>query len=234
MNCRAVFGALSAKNSMVIGPAAVSSTARYPPSSGAVSVDERLGGRVAERDVVDRDAFGRDTLVVHRHLRDLLQYLDAVGHLPEYRVLVVERRLIGEDDEELRAGTIGPSGHQHRGHRTACHLRRARFRLDEVLPAGAVERALRRILAERIAPLHHPEPHGAMEDRAIVAAVRRELHEIRGLTWRRLRQQVDDECALARLDDGLLRPGLSDHGPAEAGHYRSGNPDSGNPGSVWL
>src|SRR5206468_4148887 len=78
------------------------------------------------------------------------------------------------------------------------------FGLDEVLPAGAVERALRRILTERIAPLHHPEPHGAMEDRAVVAAVRRELHEIRGLIRRRLRQQVDGERALARLDDGLL------------------------------
>ena len=53
------FGRLVGKNSIVIGPALVSSTARYAPSSCARFGDERLGRRVANRDVPDLDALGR-------------------------------------------------------------------------------------------------------------------------------------------------------------------------------
>ena len=71
----------------------------------------------------DLDALGRDPFVVHRRLGDLLQHLDAVGDVAEHGVLVVEGRLIGEDDEELGAGAVGRAGHEHRRHRPARQTR---------------------------------------------------------------------------------------------------------------
>jgi len=53
--------------------------------------------------VPDVDALSRDAFIVDGDLGDLLKHLDAVGDAAEHRVLIVERRLIGEHDEELGA-----------------------------------------------------------------------------------------------------------------------------------
>ncbi len=75
--------------------------------------DERLGGRVADRHVANVDALGGDAFLVHRRFGNLLQHLDAVGDVPEHAVLIIERRLIGQDDEELRAGAVGFARDEH-------------------------------------------------------------------------------------------------------------------------
>ena len=61
------------------------------------------------------------------------------------------------------------------------------------------------ILRQRIAALHHSVQDHPVKDRAVVAALGRDLHEVRGLIRRRLGRQVDDERAGGRLDDRLLR-----------------------------
>jgi hypothetical protein len=91
------------------------------------------------------------------------------------------------------------------GDRSARHLRRARFRLHHVQPAGAIQCAFRRIPGQRIAALDHPVFHDAVKHRPVVAAVTGELHEMRHLIRRRLRREIDDERAGGRVDDGLFR-----------------------------
>ncbi len=159
--------------------------------------DEWLGRRIADRHVADLDPLGDGALLVDRRLGDLLQHLDPVRDVREHGVLVVERRLIGEHDEELRPRAVGLARHEHGRHRSARHLRRTRFGLHHVLSARAVQRSLGRVLRQRIAALDHAVFHGPMECRAVVRALRCELHEVGGLVRRRRRIEIQDEDSRA-------------------------------------
>jgi hypothetical protein len=50
--------------------------------------------------------------VCRRPGRDLLRPVAAAGDTGEHRVLAVERRLIGDDDEELGAGAVAIARHE--------------------------------------------------------------------------------------------------------------------------
>ena len=168
---------------------------------------ERLGlrrRRIPNRDMPDLDALGGPAFAVDRRLGDLLHDLHAVIDLAENGVLTAERRLVDDDDEELRSGAIRPARHQDRRHRPAGHLRRTRFGLDRVLPARAVQTSLGRVFGQRIAALHHAELHHPVKRRAVVATGLRLLHEVGDLIRRRFRRQVDDERTERGVDDGLL------------------------------
>jgi hypothetical protein len=129
--------------------------------------------------------------------------------LTEDGVLIGQRRLIREEDEELIAGAVWLARDQDGGHRPAGERRGPRLGLHHVLSACAVLRALGRILRERVASLHHPVPHHRVKRRAVVAPFLRDFREIRHLVRRRLGRQIDDERAERGFNDGLLRSCLS-------------------------
>jgi len=126
-------------------------------------VRKRLRRRVADRRVPNLDALGRHALLVHRGFRNLLQHFDAVGQVAEYRVLVVERGLVGKHDEELRAGAVGSAGHEDRGHRSRVIFGARASALIAFRPPVPYSARFAGILRQRIAALHHPVFHDAME-----------------------------------------------------------------------
>ena len=79
----------------------------------------RLRGLVANRDLVDDDAIDREALVVDGGLRNLLRDQHAFDDAREDRVIAVEARLIGDGDEELRAGAVGLAGNLRGRHGAA-------------------------------------------------------------------------------------------------------------------
>ena len=117
MNWRTVFGALSVKNSIVIGPSLVSSTARYDAELRDVSVTNGSGGvsRIVTRRISTRSVASPAASTGVAEIFE--QHLHAVRDVAEDAVLAVERRLIGQHDEELRAGAVGLARDGHRSHR---------------------------------------------------------------------------------------------------------------------
>ncbi len=70
--------------------------------------------------------------------------------------------------------------------------------------AGAVLRRLRRILRDRIAALDDAHRDHAMERRPVVGALARARDEVRDVVRRRVRQQVEHDRPVRRLEHGLL------------------------------
>ncbi len=130
-------------------------------------------------------------------------------HATEHGELIVERRLIAHAQEELRARGIRLARLQHGRHRAARVLlrdspERAPSGFNTPKPARAVERLLRRILRQRIAALHDPPEHRAMERRPRVRALLGQLHEVADVIRRALGQQLNHDRAGRGLDDSLL------------------------------
>ena len=110
--------------------------------------------------------------------------------------------------KELRAAAVGIPAADDRRHRAARVLLRVPLGSKHAEPARAVRIGLRRILRQRIAALHDPLPHDAMERRPRVRSVLRVLDEEPDVIRRGLRKQVDDDRAEIGLDHGLLVPHL--------------------------
>src|SRR5688572_25981431 len=104
-------------------PIEVSITARCFDNSSGVSATNGsgTGAGFANRDLLDLDALARDRHV-GGHRRDLLRDVDAFGHPREHRVLTVERRLVRDADEELRAGAVAAARYEDGRHGAACVL----------------------------------------------------------------------------------------------------------------
>ena len=147
---------------------------------------------------------------VGRHLGDLLRDVEPLDHAPEHRELPVERRLIRDADEELRAGAVRLARPQHRRHRAADVLQVVGAELQDAEPAGAVLRLLRRILRQRIAALDQAAQDGAVERRAVVGALLGQLHQVADVIGRGVGQQLDHDVAEAGRDDRLLVAHLLD------------------------
>src|SRR5215831_12957148 len=174
-----------------------------------------FGGRrgkrhgIGSRRVADGDArhlypLAHAPLGVRRRRRDLLHHFQALDDAPENRELPAERELIGDGDEELRAGAVRLARLQYRGDCAAGQWRRVELGAQHPEAARAVECLLRWILRQRIASLDDPHLDRAMERRPIVGALAGQLDEVADMIRRDVGQQLDDERALRRLDDGLL------------------------------
>ncbi len=122
----------------------------------------------------------------------------------EHRVLPVERWLIGNADEKLRAGAVGPIRNQHRRHRAARVLLLVDLGLQAIQAAGAVATLGIGILRQRIAALDDALTNHAVEDGAVVAAVARGLDEVRDVIGRAIGEQVEHDRSRGRFDHRLL------------------------------
>ena len=192
---------------MVIGPAEVSSTARYARSASTRLGAERLGlrrRRVANLDRGNLDALVDDAFGRRGRLGNLLHDIHAFGDPAEDSELPAQRRLVGHADEELRAAAVRLVGLQHRGDRAA----RRRLAVDlgpqHTQSSGAIKLRLRRILRERIAALDDPQPDHPVKRRPLVGPLARQLDEVADVVRREIGPQVDDERPGRRVNDRLL------------------------------
>lgn len=55
------------------------------------------------RNLLNNDLLLRSRLLVHRHLLNIVQYLQALQHFPKNRILPIEMRRGRKGDEELTA-----------------------------------------------------------------------------------------------------------------------------------
>ena len=194
-NARTCSGALSGKNSIVIGPSGGLEHGAVGASVSGVSVlnGSGSGGGVSRIATDTISMLGRHPFRRRRRLRDLLDDVHALGDAAEDRVLAGQRRLIGHADEELRPAAVGLARLQHRRHRAARRRLAADLGLQHTQPAGAVQLRLRRILRQRIAALDDAQPDHAVKGRSVVGPFAGELHEVADMIRREIRAQVDHE-----------------------------------------
>ena len=115
----------------------------------------------------------------------------------------VEPRLVDDADEELRAAAVGLAGDHHRGDGPPRVPLRVELGRDEAQAAAAVHVPAGRILRQRVAALHDPVPHHAVEDRAVVLPRLGQRDEQPDVVRCVLGQQVDDDGAEVRLEHAL-------------------------------
>jgi hypothetical protein len=168
--------------------------------------DERFRDR--SRPITNRDSLDLDALGWNGRLRgnrgDLLRHADALGDAREDGVLPIERRLIGDGDEELRAAAVPITGHEHRRHSAARVLLGVALEAQHAEPALPVLRRLTGILRQRIPALDDAHGDYTVERRAVVGALARARHEMRDVVRRRVVQQVENDGPVARLEHGLF------------------------------
>jgi hypothetical protein len=118
--------------------------------------------------------------------------------------LTLDVRLIGDVDEELRAGAVTIVRHQHRRHRATRLRFGARLCLQDAQPTRPVQVAPGRVLGERITTLNDSVLDRAVERRPVECAVGGELDEIGDMVRGSVRKQIDHDGARRRFDDRLL------------------------------
>jgi hypothetical protein len=153
--------------------------------------------------VVNRAATGA-AVRVRGLLRDLLGHLESLDHAGEHRVLAVEDRLVDQADEELRAGAVRLVGAEGRRDSALRVLLAAVLRAQDAETAAAVLGAFCRVLGQGIPALDDAVLDQPVERRPVVGAGAGPLdevaHVVRGGLW----QQLQDDLAEVRGDDGLL------------------------------
>src|SRR2546422_4894450 len=108
--------------------------------------------------------------------------------------LVVELKLIGDADEELRSGARGLTWKNRRDDGSLLESDAADLRLEaEIESASAVPGAGLRILRLRVAGLDNAVRDHAVKRRAVVKALPRKLDELPDMIWRLVGIELHDE-----------------------------------------
>ena len=139
---------------------------------------------------------------------DPVHDVHALHDLAERRVLVVEGRVVLEDDEELRRGRVGRRGAGHRddaalvGRLVELRLQRDRIPLRVRLAGVSPDEGVLRVLRQRIAALQDEAGDDAVEERAVVEARRREVDEVLHVIRGAVEEEADRHVAALGVEDG--------------------------------
>ena len=198
-------------------------------------VEERLHLLLLDGHLEDAHRRFRQAVGAGRRLRDLLHYVDPLGHPPERGILAVERGLRIKAHEELRAIAIGLVGNADGGDDAAFMLQVADFGGQQVEPARApkIARCLG-IFEQRIAALNDAVGHHAKEGAAVVVALAREREELLDVFGGFVRGEFEAEGAEIGSHHGLQvlrrRGGLA---PRQQREKQRSNPEERRICDLW-
>ena len=167
--------------------------------------DHLLGERVCVyRHALEFDLTQRPVLVIGGNTLDRVERLKAIDHLSKDGVIIVQVRMLGVGDEELRRVRVGPRV----GHRKDPPPRVLILRVYLVAKLTPPDRVAALASARRVSTLQHEALDVAVEERAIVVIGGAECEEVECGARHRVAEDL-------HLDVPMIRVERHRHGAAQ-------------------